>query len=426
MRLLHTSDWHLGRQFHQSSLLEEQAAAVDAMVELAASERVDAVLIAGDLFDRAIPSTWAVDLFDDALVRLRDTGAVVVAITGNHDSASRAGFGDRLLTRAGVTVRSDPARLADPVVVTDARSGDDSGAVAVYPVPFLDPLSVPRPLHDGPADDPDDADDLPSPRRRPTHHSVMADAMDRIARDRRRRGLRSVVVAHAFVANFTPRLDEPPVEESDSERALAVGGSDRVDQSVFDHVDYVALGHLHGPQSWDDGRITYSGSPLAYSFSEQHHRKGWRIVDPDRRWSARTSLMSSWGSVGVSPRSLGTSRTSSVVPSTRTRRRCGSVPCSPTACQAGPWPACASASRSSPSCSTSPRSARCRTTPSSVQIRRRRPLDLAVEFVTEQWVIAPDAAASGVLRRAVTAVASGPTRPLRLEIQAFGPYAGPG
>src|SRR5690606_8868463 len=195
---------------------------------------------------------------------------------------------------AGVTVRSDPARLADPVVVADARSGGGSGAVAVYPVPFLDPLSVPRPLHDAPAGDPDDADDLPPQRRRPTHHSVMADAMERIARDRRHRRLPSVVVAHAFVANFAPRLDEEPVEESDSERALAVGGSDRVDQSVFDHVDYVALGHLHGPQSWDDGRITYSGSPLSYSFSWQHHRKRVWVVD-----------LSGGGPLGAAPVLLG-------------------------------------------------------------------------------------------------------------------------
>lgn len=406
MRLLHTSDWHLGRQFHQSSLLEEQAAAVDAMVELAASERVDAVLIAGDLFDRAIPSTGAVDLFDDALVRLRDTGAVVVAISGNHDSASRAGFGDRLLTRAGVTVRSDPARLADPVVVTDARSGDDSGAVAVYPVPFLDPLSVPRPLHDGPADDPDDADDLPSPRRRPTHHSVMADAMDRIARDRRRRGLRSVVVAHAFVANFTPRLDEPPVEESDSERALAVGGSDRVDQSVFDHVDYVALGHLHGPQSWDDGRITYSGSPLAYSFSEQHHRKGVRIVD-----------LAADGQPDVAHVELGVGRGLTTLTGNledllgrpehadaealrvRAVLTNAHLPGGAMARLRQRFPYVAELLHQPPERTTSHDS------PSSVQIRRRRPLDLAVEFVTEQWGDAPDAAASGVLRRAVTAVA---------------------
>ena len=271
MRLLHTSDWHLGRQFHGASLLDEQAAAVDRIVELTAQHQADVVVIAGDLYDRAIPSGPAVELLDDALVRLRDTGAVVVAISGNHDSATRAGFGDRLMSRAGVTVRADVRRFAEPVLVDAAE-----GPVAVYPVPYLDPLVFDA-AH--PVVAPGSDDSAPDRPRRSTHQQTLARALKVVRADRNRRRLPSVVVAHAFVANTAPRLEEAPVEECGSERQLAVGGADRVDQSVFAGFDYVALGHLHGPQAWDADRIAYSGSPLRYSFSEEHHRKGVRLVD---------------------------------------------------------------------------------------------------------------------------------------------------
>lgn len=277
MRLLHTSDWHLGRQFHGASLLDEQAAAVERIVELTREQQADVVVIAGDLYDRAIPSGPAVELLDDALVRLRDTGAIVVAISGNHDSSSRAGFGDRLLSRAGVTVRADVRRFAEPVVVAPGRDGDGANdLLAVYPVPYLDPLVFDAAHPPAQADD----DGPPADRGgRSTHQQVLSRAMTVVRADRARRGLPSVVVAHAFVANTAPLLEEAPVETCESERRLAVGGTDRVDQSVFAGFDYVALGHLHGHQAWDGGRVAYSGSPLRYSFSEEHHRKGIQLID---------------------------------------------------------------------------------------------------------------------------------------------------
>jgi exonuclease SbcD len=389
MRLLHTSDWHLGRQFHQSSLLDEQAAAIDRMVELAADGGVDAVVVAGDLFDRAIPSTGAVELLDEALVRLRDTGAQVIAITGNHDSSARAGFGDRLMSRAGVSVRSDLTRLDDPVVV---GAGDD--AVAVYPIPYLDPVAAPRP-----------ADEEDTARRRPTHQSVLAAAMADVRADRRRRKLPAVVVAHAFVANFAPRLDEPPVEESESERPLAVGGTDRVDQSVFRGAAYVALGHLHGPQSWDGGRITYSGSPLAYSFSEQHHRKGVRLVELDAgglRSVEHVELGVGRGLCTI----IGTLDELLVRPEhaaaeqLRVRAVLTDVqlPAGAMARLRQRFPYAAEVVHRPPERDRAPLQH------TSAQVRRRQPLDLALDFVTEQWGDEPDAAAVAVLRRAVTSV----------------------
>jgi exonuclease SbcD len=404
MRLLHTSDWHLGRQFHQSSLLEEQSAAVDRMVELAAAERVDAVVIAGDLFDRAIPSTGAVELLDEALVRLRDTGALVVAITGNHDSASRAGFGDRLLTRAGVTLRADVTRLHEPVVV-----GQGADAVAIYPVPYLDPVTVghllvdPRRAADagvGPADGGERAE-----RRRPTHQDVLRRAMRRIRADRRHSRLPSVVVAHAFVANLAPTLDEAPVEESDSERPLSVGGADRVDHAVFRGVDYVALGHLHGRQSWDGGRIAYPGSPLAYSFSEQHHRKGVRIVELGPGGLVRAEhvelgvgrglctitgvleeLLTLPEHAHAEPLRLRAVLTDAELPAGAMARLRTRFPHAAEVVHRPP-------ERTRPLAHHSTR-----------QLRQRRPLDLALDFVAEQWDAEVDAASAAVLRRAVTAV----------------------
>lgn len=394
MRFLHTSDWHLGRQFHQSSLLEEQAAAVDRMVELAAAESVDAVIVAGDLFDRAIPSTGAVELLDEALVRLRDTGAVVVAVTGNHDSPSRAGFGDRLLTRAGVTVRSDPRRAAEPVLVTDLRSGDGTLAVACYPVPYLDPVAV--------TGDPPDAD-VATPRRA-THESVLRGVLRGVHADRAGRSVPSVVVAHAFVANFAPRLGDVPVEESDSERPLSVGGSDRVDQAAFAGFDYVALGHLHGQQAWDADRIAYSGSPLPYSFSEQDHRKGVRIVEMDGtglRSARHVPLGVGRGLctlTGTLEDLLGRPEHS---PAEQLRVRAvltdAHLPIGAMARLRQRFPHAAEVVHEPPERDRIP------SRHTSQQIRRRLPLDLAMEFAAEQLDADPDAATSRVLRRAVAA-----------------------
>jgi exonuclease SbcD len=267
MRLLHTSDWHLGRQFHGTSLLDEQAEAIDRTVEIAAEERVDAVVVAGDLYDRAIPPGPAVELLDDALVRLRATGAVVVAIGGNHDSPTRVGFGDRLLAAAGVTVRSDLARAAEPVMVTPADGGHP---VAIYPVPFADPLAVSLSLPQ---------EEGATRRASLSHQQALEVVLRPVRADRRARRGRSVLVAHAFVANTAPPLGEEPVQTCDSERDLSVGGSALVDTSVVSGFDYVALGHLHGRQAWDGGRVAYSGSPLRYSFSEEHHHKSVRVVE---------------------------------------------------------------------------------------------------------------------------------------------------
>ncbi|WP_326696360.1 exonuclease SbcCD subunit D [Streptomyces sp. NBC_01754] len=250
MRVLHTSDWHLGRSFHRVPLLDAQAAYLDHLVETVARYDVDAVVVAGDVYDRAVPPLTAVQLFDDALHRLAAAGVPTVMISGNHDSARRLGVGAGLMARAGVHLRTDPADCATPVVLADAH-----GDVAFYGLPYLEPVLVRDTLGAAKAG----------------HEAVLTAAMGRIRADlaARPEGTRSVVLAHAFVAGGEP---------SDSERDITVGGVAAVPAGVFDGVDYVALGHLHGCQTVTE-RVRYSGSPLAYSFSEHAHRKTMWLID---------------------------------------------------------------------------------------------------------------------------------------------------
>ena len=275
MRLLHTSDWHLGRQFHGASLLQEQAAALDRIVALAAEAEVDAVLIAGDLYDRAIPPAEAVQLFNDTLARLSRAGAAVVAIAGNHDSHVRVSIYDPLLSAFGVTIRGDVRRAAEPVLVTPRRGG---APVAIYPLPYLEP-SVDGPLLAALSEAGEAADSAP----RLSHQEVTRRALERIHHDRESRPQqRSVLVAHTFVAGG---------ETSESERELTVGNVDRVSVDTFAGFDYVALGHLHGSQQLDGPRVAYSGTPLPYSFSEQHQTKSVRIIELDAGGMAAVEIV---------------------------------------------------------------------------------------------------------------------------------------
>jgi exonuclease SbcD len=243
MRLLHTSDWHLGRSFHREDLLGAQAAFVDHLVETVRSESVDCVLISGDVYDRALPAVDAVRLCNEALVRLSKLTRVVL-IAGNHDSARRLGFGSELMDASGVHVRTDPRAVGEPIVVGDA---------AVYGIPYLEPELVRQPW---------DLDER-------SHTAALTEAMRRVRADAERREEASVVLSHAFVTGG---------EASESERDISVGGAANVPASVFEGVGYAALGHLHGKQEMAAG-VWYSGSPLAYSFSEEKQRKGSLLVD---------------------------------------------------------------------------------------------------------------------------------------------------
>ncbi|MGW5247089.1 exonuclease SbcCD subunit D [Streptomyces sp. NPDC004129] len=249
MRLLHTSDWHLGRAFHRVNMLDAQAAFIDHLVATVRERGVDAVVVSGDVYDRAVPPLAAVELFDGALHRLADLGVPTVMISGNHDSARRLGVGAGLLGRAGVHLRTEPAACGTPVMLADTY-----GAVAFYGLPYLEPALV--------------KDEFST---KAGHEAVLAAAMNRVGADLATRppGTRSVVLAHAFVTGGEP---------SDSERDITVGGVAAVPAGVFAGVDYAALGHLHGSQTITE-RVRYSGSPLPYSFSEAGHRKSMWLVD---------------------------------------------------------------------------------------------------------------------------------------------------
>ncbi|MBK3571880.1 exonuclease SbcCD subunit D [Streptomyces sp. MBT62] len=250
MRFLHTSDWHLGRRFHGEDLTDIQRRVIDHVCATARARDVDALLVAGDIYDRAIPSLDAVRLFSHALEQLADLGIPTVVISGNHDSAHRLGVGAGLLARAGVHLRTDPGQAAVPVLLAD-----EHGPVAVYGVPYLEPALTRAPL---------DAEAA-------SHQAVLTAAVDRVRADLAGRpaGTRSVVLAHAFVTGASG---------CESERDISVGGVAHAGAGVFAGIDYVALGHLHGAQQVSS-RIHYSGAPLAYCFSESGHTKSLTLID---------------------------------------------------------------------------------------------------------------------------------------------------
>ncbi|WP_328504048.1 exonuclease SbcCD subunit D [Streptomyces sp. NBC_00457] len=250
MRILHTSDWHLGRAFHRVNMLDAQAEFIAHLGTTVREREVDAVVVSGDVYDRAVPPLAAVELFDDALHRLADLRVPTVMISGNHDSGRRLGVGAGLMEHAGIFLCTDASSAGTPVILAD-----DHGDVAFYGLPYLEPALVKGEFK----------------VEKPGHEAVLAAAMDRVRADLAAHapGTRSVVLAHAFVTGG---------EASDSERDITVGGVASVPAGVFDGVDYVALGHLHGCQTITE-RVRYSGSPLPYSFSETAHRKSMWLVD---------------------------------------------------------------------------------------------------------------------------------------------------
>ncbi|WP_426996201.1 exonuclease SbcCD subunit D [Pseudarthrobacter sp. N5] len=267
MRILHTSDWHLGRSFHGVGMLDAQRSFIDQLVACVREKTVDVVLIAGDVYDRALPGVDVVGLLDDALVRLTGAGAQVLLTSGNHDSAIRLGFASRLLERGGVHLRTRLAELDKPLVLplgdgTGDGAGDGTGAgtdpvLAIYGIPWLEPRLVAEQLGVETA----------------SHFEVTRAATERIREDLRRRRasgtVHSIVLAHTFASGGIG---------SDSERDLSIGGVGAVPLDLFEGFSYTALGHLHGRQSLN-AEVRYSGSPLAYSFSEAKHLKGSWLID---------------------------------------------------------------------------------------------------------------------------------------------------
>lgn len=266
MRFLHTSDWHLGKSLKAHDLSEAQQDALDAIIDTAIEKEVDAFVIAGDVFDRAFPAVEDVRRLNSALTRIHQVGIPIICTAGNHDEGARLAAYMNLLEQT-VTVVGEYSQVGRGVELYD-----DHGPVVFYPLTYLDPDGARRAL----ATDPDTLLER-------SHEAVMCEAMRRIRIDLERRsevkpGTRAVVVAHAFVL----KGDQKP-EESDSERDISIGGVASIPTGVFDGVDYVALGHIHGPRTLQESgpTIRYSGSILRYSVSETHHEKSVTIVDLD-------------------------------------------------------------------------------------------------------------------------------------------------
>ena len=255
MRFLHTSDWHLGKTLCNANLLDDQAHVLDQVVAMARETRAEALVLAGDLYDRAVPPKEAVALLDETLDRLvRGCGVPVLIIAGNHDSPERLAFASSFLGSQGLhlagTLDPDP----EPVLIGDT---------AFHLLPYADPALARFALEDG---------DLR------THQDVLAAQLVR-ARRRHPPGHRFVAVAHAFVAGGSV---------SDSELGLSIGGTGEVDAALFQFCDYAALGHLHRPQEAGHAHVRYAGSLLKYSASEAGHVKALTLVDRPKKGPART------------------------------------------------------------------------------------------------------------------------------------------
>ncbi|OQS17147.1 exonuclease SbcCD subunit D [Nocardia donostiensis] len=252
MRILHTSDWHIGRTFHGVDLLPDQERVLTAIAEIVAAEAVDAVVLPGDVYDRSIPGADAIAVCNRGFEAIREAGAQIVATSGNHDSPARLGAGASFAAAGGLHLRTTIAAADRPVRLTD-----EHGEIACYGIPYLEP-EVAR-------------GELGIPRAR-SHAEVLTAALERIRADiSRRPTARTVLLAHAFVVGG---------QATGSERSISSGGVETVPLSMFDtgEFDYVALGHLHSPQTLAES-VRYSGSPLPYSFGENSHRKAVWIVD---------------------------------------------------------------------------------------------------------------------------------------------------
>jgi DNA repair protein SbcD/Mre11 len=252
MRFIHTADWHLGCLFYGKHLTDDQAYVLDQFVQLVKDVKPDAVIVAGDVYDRAVPPPEAVSLLDETLYRLvGEIHVPVILIAGNHDSPERTEYGARLLTSnrlhvfGALSVKTRPIQLED-----------EHGPVLFYAVPYADPQVFREHLTDASI----------------TDHNNALRAWINWAKTTYPAKARTVFITHAFVVGGLA---------SDSERPLSVGGAGTVDAATFDGFDYVALGHLHRPQTLLKGRIDYPGSLLKYSFSEADHQKSVNLVEMD-------------------------------------------------------------------------------------------------------------------------------------------------
>ena len=252
MKLIHLSDLHIGKRVNEVSMIEEQSHILDRILDIIGAEAPDAVLICGDVYDKTVPSGEAVTLFDDFLYRLAQLQVQVMIISGNHDSAERLAFGARLLGAKGVHLSPVYDGTVSPITLTDSH-----GPVHFWMLPFVKPAHVRRFYPEAGIESYTDACRVAVEQMEPDTNA------------------RNVLLTHQFVTGSTTCESEE----------LAVGGSDNVDAAVFADFDYVALGHIHGPQNVGSEKIRYCGTPLKYSFSEASHCKSVTVAELEEKGS---------------------------------------------------------------------------------------------------------------------------------------------
>ena len=246
MKFIHLSDLHLGKRVNEFSMLEDQSYILTKIINIMDEQKPDGVIIAGDVYDKSVPSAEAVELFDDFLVRLSKRGLKVFVISGNHDSAERIAFGGRLMNKSGIYMSPVYDGKVEPITLTDAF-----GDLTVYMLPFVKPSNVRRFYPD---------EEITS------YTDAVKVAVDSMNIDTSKRNL---LITHQFVTG---------AQRTESEE-ISVGGTDNVDASVFEHFDYVALGHIHRAQKCGSEYIRYSGTPLKYSFSEAKDEKNVTVLE---------------------------------------------------------------------------------------------------------------------------------------------------
>ena len=246
MRFLHLSDLHLGKRVHNFSMIDDQKYILEQILQIVDEERITGVIIAGDVYDKPVPSAEAMALFDDFLVKLSERNLYVFVISGNHDSPERIAFGEKLMRHSKVYVSPVYGGKIEAVKILD-----EFGPINVFLMPFIKPVQVRHFYEEEEIRD---------------YTEAVGYVISRMNLEKTER---NILVCHQFVTGAT---------RSESEE-ISVGGLDNVDASVFESFDYVALGHIHGPQNIGSEKIRYCGTPLKYSFSETDHKKSVTIVD---------------------------------------------------------------------------------------------------------------------------------------------------
>ena len=246
MKLIHLSDLHIGKRVNEQSMIEDQEYILEEILKIISEQKPNAVILAGDIYDKSVPSAEAVTLFNDFIVKLSKMLVPVFIISGNHDSAERLAFASELIERAGIYISPVYNGEIKPVTLAD-----ECGEVNFYLLPFVKPLNVKRFFED---------------EEMNSYTDALSVAINHMNIDT---SCRNVLISHQFVTGAT---------RSDSED-FSVGGTDNVDASVFENFDFVALGHIHSAQNIGSEKIHYCGTPLKYSFSEANHKKAVSVVN---------------------------------------------------------------------------------------------------------------------------------------------------